>query len=949
MYYLLYELSDFLLRFKLTGVLAIWLFLLNNCYSSEFPPIITYKTSDYHAGNQNWKISQDTNNYLYFANNEGLLEFNGSDWTLYPSPNETIIRSVKVIDNKIFTGCYMEFGFWERQVTGQLKYISISNKLKNRILSDEHFWEIIAYDEWVLFQSLNRIYLYNRHSGIVKIIEPENGVWKVFLVNNSIYYQSLQSGLYQIQNGNSVMINNENAIKKNKICHIYQKDSDLFIQTEKDGLLILNNEKLKKYRYKNSDIFDQNDIIRCLTLSDGSIVLGTISNGIYILSNEFDLKYHISQEKGLSNNTVLSLFEDNDKNLWVGLDNGINCLNLDSPFECYVDKSGRLGTVYASKLFQGILYLGTNQGLFFKKFNSHNEFQLIKGTKGQVWTLFEHEGALFCGHNKGTLIINASNATNIYSNSGTWKFNVAPGERDLIFQGNFNGISVLRKVAGQWIFSHKVENYNISSRYFEIEPDLDVFVHHEYKGIFRFKLDKEYKKASQLYLYKTPEKGKNAGLIKFNNNIIYASKQGFYILDKKSKEFFKDHLMNLNFDENNYISGKMEVDKNNRLWYFSKYGLNYFYFNDIDTLMKKGFLFISSSLVKSISGFENIQLLNGFQYLIGTTDGFFEIDQTKLKYLKRNVLINKISIVNSASNIKPIELNKEIVLDYNLNNVDISFSIPCFNKYIPSDYQYILEGYSQGWSNWQSQSTAFFRKLPPGNYTFRLKARNGDDSTISTATIEFKIKKPFYATKVAILIYSIIFMILLYMLNNYYSSYFKKQRNKLIAEHNLKMEIQQLENVQELMKVKNLELTHNVDEKNKELAVSNLDLIRKNELLKLIKDDIKKNKENVNLHKFRSLLSEINETNSVRDSWDIFRKSFDSIDNDFLKRLHIAHPKLSPSELKLCAYLRLSLSSKEIAPILNISIRSVEIKRYRLRKKLLLNHDEGLVNYILHF
>ena len=929
-----------------------FLFLIINIEAKEIPPVIKYLTSDYKAGNQNWMISQDANNFVYFANNDGLLEFNGAEWNLYTSPNETIIRSVKVIGNKIFTGAYMEFGYWLRQSTGQLKYISISGKLKNKLLPDEHFWEIIAYDEWVLFQSLNRIYLYNTISGVVKIIEPKNGIWKVFFVNNSIYYQSINSGLYMLKNGNSVLINDENTIKENLICHIYQKDPGLFIQTEKEGLFILHNGKLEKYRSKNSSILSQNDIIRCITLSDGGIVLGTISNGIYILSDEFNLKYHISQGKGLSNNTVLSLFEDKDNNLWVGLDNGINCLNLNSPFECYIDKSGRLGTVYASKLLNGILYLGTNQGLFYKKHDSHEDFQLIKGTKGQVWTLFEHEGVLFCGHNKGTFVIRENNAKNIYSNSGTWKFNIAPAAKDLIFQGNFNGITVLKKDAGNWNYSHKVANYDISSRYFEIEPDLTVYVHHEYKGILRFKIDKEYKKASQLYLYKTPPKGKNAGLIKFNDNIIYASKLGFYILNKKSKEFIKDELMNQNFDEKKYISGKMEADnnsRNNRLWYFSKNGLNYFYFNNIDTLLKKGFLFLNSSLIKSISGFENIQFLNDNKYLVGTTDGFFELDLSRLKYAKKNVLINEFAILKSENDLIALDLHKEIVLDHKSNNIDIHFSIPDYNKYIPNEFQYILEGYSPGWSDWNTGSEAFFRKLPPGEYIFKLKGRNGDDSTISTTTIKFKITKPFYTTKIAIIFYLISLLFFVYLINKYYSNYYNKQRNKLIAEHNLKMEIQHLENEQELMKVKNLELIQNVDEKNKELAVSNLDLIRKNELLKLIKADIKKNKDTPNLSKFRSLLSEFNENISSRDSWDSFKKSFDSIDNDFLKRLHTVHPALSPSDLKLCAYLRLNLSSKEIAPILNISVRSVEIKRYRLRKKLSLTHDEGLVNYIIHF
>ncbi|MDP3352671.1 MAG: LuxR C-terminal-related transcriptional regulator, partial [Flavobacteriaceae bacterium] len=65
------------------------------------------------------------------------------------------------------------------------------------------------------------------------------------------------------------------------------------------------------------------------------------------------------------------------------------------------------------------------------------------------------------------------------------------------------------------------------------------------------------------------------------------------------------------------------------------------------------------------------------------------------------------------------------------------------------------------------------------------------------------------------------------------------------------------------------------------------------------------------------------------------------------KKVKKLHPSLTPHDLRLCAYLRLNLSSKEIAPLLNISIRSVEIKRYRLRKKMDLSHNLSLVSYIL--
>ena len=79
----------------------------------------------------------------------------------------------------------------------------------------------------------------------------------------------------------------------------------------------------------------------------------------------------------------------------------------------------------------------------------------------------------------------------------------------------------------------------------------------------------------------------------------------------------------------------------------------------------------------------------------------------------------------------------------------------------------------------------------------------------------------------------------------------------------------------------------------------------------------------------------------------MFQEAFNNADKKFLKKIKSKHAELTPNDLRLCAYLRLNLSSKEIAPLLNISPRSVEVKRYRLRKKMNLPHDTNLTNYII--
>jgi len=153
-------------------------------------------------------------------------------------------------------------------------------------------------------------------------------------------------------------------------------------------------------------------IFNSIQLVGSSLVLGTISNGIIHIDTEGEIINHINQKNGLSNNTVLSLFEDKDKNVWVGLDNGINCINIKSPIRIFNDDEGIIGTVYASIVFNNYLYLGTNQGLFYKKLdNREGNFQFIEGTAGQVWSLFVLDNKeLFCGHHNGTFIIDKNKA-----------------------------------------------------------------------------------------------------------------------------------------------------------------------------------------------------------------------------------------------------------------------------------------------------------------------------------------------------------------------------------------------------------------------------------------------------------------------------------------------------------------------------------------------------------
>jgi len=438
--------------------------------------------------NQNWGISQSKEGVVYIANNAGLLKFNGARWELFSVPNKSIIRSVKVIGDKIFTGSFMDFGFWEENEYGNLNYTSLVKPLKLELLESEQFWNITTSDNWVLFQSLSRIYLIDLKNGKAKIIESNGNILKVFTLGQKVYFQKKGEGLYKIENGRSILITNSEIVQSNKIINLFELNNQLLILTENKGLFFFKDNLFTKW---NIDLdFNDYSIYSGVQLKNKNIFLGTIANGLFQIDTTGKIIYKINRTNGLSNNTVLSMFEDSQENLWLGLDYGINCINLASDFDVFVDDKGEIGTVYTSISYKGNLYLGTNQGLFYKEEKSNKAFKFIPKTEGQVWVLKVIDGTLFCGHNKGTLIIEKNQVFKELTKSlGTWDLKKIKGRENCILQGNYEGLSILKKNFNSWEHVSKIKGFDISSRFFEVENN-NIYVNHELKGFYKLKIIK---------------------------------------------------------------------------------------------------------------------------------------------------------------------------------------------------------------------------------------------------------------------------------------------------------------------------------------------------------------------------------------------------------------------------------------------------------------------------
>lgn len=919
--------------------------LSQTIFSQEIPPIQNYSPSQYRAENQNWSISQGADKIVYVANSKGLLEFNGADWTLYPSPNESIMRSVKVVGDRIYSGFYMEFGYWTRDRFGIPKYTSISSDMAQPPLEDEEFWGILDYNDWIIFQSLKRIYIYNTKTGSVSSIDAANTLYRIFQVGNEIFYQENGKGILKIDNGKAALVFNHEVLRTDEVINMFKIGGNLVFVTKLNGFFTDDNGTLQKFQTDLDNQLGGTSVYSAKMLKDGTYAIGTIADGLVLLNPEGKLLNHINQLNGLRNNTVLSIHEDSDNNVWLGLDNGISYLNVKSPIRIYNDNKGVVGSTYAAVVFNGVLYLGTNQGLFYRNIGDSSDFKFIKGTQGQVWSLKEINGTLFCGHHSGTYIVEGPNAIKIAEIQGTWKLEPVPSNPELFLQGNYDGLYILENRDGLWQLRNKLEGFANSARHFEMLNDR-ILVNHEYRGVFTLNVDSSLNNVNSISI-DTVIRGSDSGIIKFKGDIFYAYKDGILKYLPDTNGFIKDSILSKVYDAADYVSGKMTVDKAGNLWIFSNSNINVVSDGTLaDTLLIKK-ISISENVRNDIIGYENVASMDkAGTYLLGTTSGYMLLDINGFEKTDFSVQIGTLAMRSRHSQKWAyIEQGSNEVIKSDNNHLRFSYFTPEYKSYFKPRYQYQLEGIYDSWSGWSENSTVTFENLPFGEYTFRVKAKIGNTISSNTATYSFEIARPWYFSNLLILLYVLACILGSYLIHQAYRKYYHKRQRQLIEKNKQEMELAKAQNEKEIIKIKNEQLQEQFKSKSNELAASTLSIIRKNELLSKVKDQLLANVDDRN--SIRPIIRVIDKNITQNDDWEMFKEAFNNADRKFLKKLKKEHPNLSPNDVRLCAYLRLNLSSKEIAPLLNISVRSVEIKRYRLRKKMGLTHDDNLTDYIL--
>ena len=933
----------------------------------NFPPALNASSA------QNWGIAEGFGGQMFFGNNQGLLSYDGDEWNVSYVSNYTSVRSVQMSrDGKqLLAGATDEFGYFcPSRKSDQMVYYSLSNQLPKPIQTFGEIWHIVIAGHYTYFQGKNNVFVYRDNKFLADLPFSDN-VENIFSVDGRAIISTAE-GLYSLNGTKMDLLPGFEPLQGKKVHGIGHFGKQWVVATERDGLFLYDGKTCRPMNTPLSQYLKQN-YVYCVETKGQTMAFGTVRGGLAVANFETGERHFANVMTGLQNNTVLSMRYDHLGNLWLGLDVGISYVMLTSPYHSLFGLSNNIGTGYASLLNGQCLYLGTNQGLYALDYPIQMtplplRPKTVSGIIGQTWCLRRIGNVIFCGSNDGAFIINGMSATKIRGTIGTWNFIPLKGHPDAILACDYNGLYVLRREGGQWAMAWRLQGFNVSSGNFLQDADGSIWMSHWRNGVYRLQLSADLRRVTRYEYFhrgKELEIDDNNLITLINNKVYVSSVNGFFLYNPRTKGLDKQPWLNNIF--NTYgVSLRVYQAPDGNLWAYKPGYLSF--------AQKQGkrwqvrVMPMHNVIDRLQMSLGHIGFVPGIQTLLNSSNGY---------YIVRNqmgidtetgtigVRVKRVSSFNEGDTTlyrySPYEEQKELRVPHALNSIRFSFVMPEYRDENAVSYECKLEGQDPTWSMPRYASFKEYSHLAKGHYVFHVRATDNISKQTTETTFRFEVLPAWYETIWAYLIYITLIMGLLWMMVQWLKRRAEAELQKLkegkerqLKEQRERFRREQEEKEHELTKLRAEQLETELKHKSGELADSTINLVRKNDILRTLDEKMQALTDSIMQNDSKALQKqaisrirhEIKRNMEDDDNWERFQDNFNIVYDNYLGTLVAMFPTLKKNDLKLCAYLKMGLSSKEIASLLNTNLRSVETARYRLRKKLGLEGGANLTGFL---
>ena len=858
-----------------------------------------YNKSEYSAGRQNWDISIDGNGVAYFANSDGLLYNVYGEWGFYPIPENEFLRTVYSANDTIWCGG-SGFGYFTK-TNGYFTYHKLGTT------GGEPIWNTEIYKDYIVFQSEKNIILFNRKTKKTETSDFEKGIWAITKWHDKLWVILRDGNLGYYANGEFKV----HSQIKQLVNHEVRK---LFVHNDILYILMFEGQLFRFDGFKATEVklplrLQKRTLFTGLSYDANSYCLGTVSDGFVQISNDGEIISWVNTQQGLIDNTVLSLEHDDLGNMWLGLDYGIAKLELQSPINPIFNG----GATYAIKEYQGTSYLATNKGLFYC--SDSGEFDFLENTGGQVWSLKEFEHQFFISHNRGLFSLQNGELSHLINYVGV--MDISHFKRTNYFLvSSYHGLILMEWQAGRLTYKENLQLFGITKLFYDSDNNC----------MWGSTKDRQIVKLSLLA----------------NSEIkVEHIPQKLNMLATNLGAYFCDSLSLLRYSENKFDKADIPLLKG-----LDRGNIQALHFNTasnavafvqsnelkLHVMLPDGKIHSYNSLLKSLGPHLN----EGYEYVdferdqlrIATDRGVSIFDfnfQAKFKKFSDPV-ISSVTILNEdnrklffpfSNNKLALEQgNKDLVFKFNNNK----------SRYSVAEYRYRIEPKEKEWSDWTSKQEAVYSQLRGGDYSFRLQSRINNGSTHETK-LKISIDKLWYQTAwiilpIALLVSIWVFGIIIVM-TRINKRNLKKQKALYVEK-----------NAHEILRIKNEQLLQYTE------IIS-----RKNEFLNTLKFGLEAMR-NAESKRWANMIAE--EVSMEKKDF-IFHKLFSEVHQDFIARITEAYPSLTANDIRILSFIRTNLDNKEISNLMNITSRSLDTSRYRLRKKLNLESGEDLNLFVRNF
>ncbi len=901
---------------------------------------------------------------MYVANNYGLLEFDGINWQLYGIKNSTPVRSLEIDESgTIYVGGGNEFGQFVSNSVGKLDYEILSTNVPEKYKSFGEVWSIHVFNDKLYVQG--RDYLLVRSpDDTYEVIEPESRIYAMEEYRGGLYVAT-EDGIHIIVGNSLNKLQGSELLQGSEICNMqsYGK-TGMLIGTDTRGIFLYNGNEIVPFLSEADDYIRKYRLYK-FAVGEKYIAYGTISDGLVVTDKTGKNARYINASSGLQNNTILSLQFDADDNLWVGLDQGIDHIIFDSPFLSLYSKNQFYGSGYTTAESNNKTYLGTNQGLYisdgdFYDHSSDHSLKLLWESIGQVWSLDKWGDKLICSHHRG-LFYADNNFKSISNVDGFWQLRVLNSDPTYAIAGSYSGFYLLKQSNGKIEVVGKIKDFAETSRNFEIDAHNNIWIVTS-RGIERLNVDIQNLTVERELIRHQVDNNDYFSIHMVAKRIIITNNTYCRVVNNIGQ--LEEDTRFFSILGGRRLYSDILEDSNRNLWFISNNEFSVVRYDHEKLSYETKPINILTKNHYFIPGFTHINQLNDGRVVIGALAGFSVINIDNITYAAEDndisLVIRYMSVENTINDSVVYGASypfKEpnIVLNYNNNSVNFEYATSInFNK--PKLYSVRLLPIETEFTQWDTRQRRNYSMLQEGEYQFDVRVKEVDSDVIDTDSISFVIRPPKYRTWWAYTLYIISSLIVVFFIY-LFIKYRIKQSNRMLQLENdetMRLKEMQFEKESYLREKEILRLEHERTEfdlknKSQELANVLLNTVNRKELVENIKQDVSKieddiRNKNIEVAKRRISTLQGKLTRNIEQNidWKQFEENFDIVNDKFISKLRDKYPWMNKNERKLCVYIRMGMYTKEIAPLLGLTVRGVEMLRYRMRKKMELSRSEDL-------